>query len=153
MKKLLLTALACAGVALVLSGLSGARPVAPQYAAHLTPAQAVPKQAVKNPRARGLVEVNLVPAGVFETLHWKLTYSHLTGPATAAEIRVGRKGTSGTVLLHLCPQPHAPCRSGMSGESLVGTAVPELASQGRLFAQVRTAKNVSGEIRGQIAPS
>ena len=153
MQKLLLTLLACAGVALVLSGLSGARPVASQYAAHLTPAQAVPRQAVKNPRARGDVKVNFVSAGVFETLHWQLTYVHLTGPATAAEIRVGRKGSSGTVALHLCPQPHAPCRSGMSGESLVGTAVPEIASQGRLFAQVRTAKNVSGEIRGQIAPA
>jgi hypothetical protein len=153
MKKLLLTVVPCAGVALVLSGLSGARPITWQYAARLTPAQAVPKQAVKNPRARGLVEVKFVSAGVFETLHWKLTYSRLTGPATAAEIRVGRKGSSGTVLLQLCPHPHAPCRSGLSGESLVGTAVPEIASQGRLFAQVRTAKNVSGEIRGQIAPA
>ena len=33
------------------------------------------------------------------TVTWKLTFSHLTGPATAAHIHTGKKGVPGAVIV------------------------------------------------------
>lgn len=81
-------------------------------------------------------------------LKWRLTFAHLTGPATAAHIHVGVKGKSGAVLVPLC----GPCKSGASGTvKLANPAALSITSKpGSTYVNVHTAKNPAGEIRGQL---
>src|SRR5919201_2000825 len=45
------------------------------------------------------------------SLKWTLTFTHLSGPATAAHIHAGKKGVPGPVIVPLC----GPCASPASG--------------------------------------
>jgi hypothetical protein len=58
------------------------------WTAALSSGQEVPKQVVRDTAAHGLVKGTLVG----DTLHWKLTFAKLTGPATAAHHPHGPKG-------------------------------------------------------------
>jgi hypothetical protein len=80
-------------------------------------------------------------------LKWRLTFAKLTGPATAAHIHLGRKGTSGNVLIPLC----APCKSGVTGTATISAAVAKDFKKHLLYVNVHTTKNPAGEIRGQLA--
>jgi hypothetical protein len=82
------------------------------------------------------------------TLKWRLTFAHLTGPATAAHIHVGVKGKSGAVLVPLC----GPCKSGASGTVKLANpvALSITSKPGATYVNVHTAKNPGGEIRGQL---
>src|SRR5712691_8494619 len=44
-------------------------------------------------------------------LTWKLTFTHLSGPATAAHIHIGARKVAGPVVVPLC----TPCTSPVSG--------------------------------------
>jgi hypothetical protein len=79
-------------------------------------------------------------------LSWKLTFSHLSGKATAAHIHLGRKGKAGTVLVALC----GPCRSGQTGKALIARSVEHDLEAGKTYVNVHTPKNPAGEIRGQV---
>jgi plastocyanin len=80
-------------------------------------------------------------------LHWHLTFTHLTGPATMAHIHLAPRGKAGPVLKVLC----APCVSPKSGTvKLTATQVTSI-EKGRTYVNVHTKKNPKGEIRGQIA--
>ena len=79
-------------------------------------------------------------------LSWKLTFSHLSGKATAAHIHLGRKGKAGTVLVALC----GPCHSGQTGRALVARSVERNLEAGKTYVNIHTAKNPAGEIRGQV---
>jgi hypothetical protein len=80
------------------------------------------------------------------TLKWTLTFTKLSGPATAAHIHTGRKGVAGPVTVPLC----GPCTSPESGTTvLTADQVKDLLA-GKDYANVHTAKNPGGEIRGQI---
>ena len=82
------------------------------------------------------------------TLKWTLTYSHLTGPATAAHIHMGARGKNGIALIALC----GPCKSPISGTATAVTDdVAALMSSAHAYVNVHTAKNPAGEIRGQLA--
>jgi len=83
------------------------------------------------------------------TVTWKLTFSHLTGPATAAHIHAGKKGVPGAVIVPLC----APCTSPASGTGTVTAAQLTQMKNGGTYVNVHTAKNAGGEIRGQIRMS
>jgi CHRD domain len=82
-----------------------------------------------------------------KTLKWKLTFSGLTGPATAAHIHMGAKGVAGAVVVPLC----APCKSPVSGSAKLTPALLTAFKAHKLYVNVHTAKNANGEIRGQLA--
>jgi hypothetical protein len=77
---------------------------------------------------------------------WKLTFSGLTGAATAAHIHMGKSGQAGPVIVPLC----GPCKAGQSGTATISAAALAAIKKGAAYANVHTAKNPGGEIRGQI---
>ena len=109
--------------------------------------QEVPKQAVKAPNARGSFSGTVVENGNKATLKWKLSYSHLSGKATAAHIHLGKRGVAGNVLVALCG---GNCHSGMRGTATFSKDVVDKIERGLTYVNVHTAKNPAGEIRGQV---
>ena len=81
------------------------------------------------------------------TLKYKLTFSGLSGPATAAHIHMGKKGVSGPVIVPLC----GPCKSTVTGSAKLSKTVVTAIESGGTYVNVHTAKNPGGEIRAQIA--
>jgi CHRD domain len=80
------------------------------------------------------------------TLKWTLTFRNLSGPATAAHIHTAPRHVAGPITVPLC----APCTSAVSGTTvLTADQVRDLLA-GKDYANVHTAKNPGGEIRGQI---
>ena len=80
------------------------------------------------------------------SLTWRLTFSHLSGPATAAHIHLGARGVSGPVLIPLC----GPCTSAVTGTTAVTAGqIADLKAR-KLYVNVHTSRNPGGEIRGQI---
>jgi len=80
------------------------------------------------------------------TIKWTLTFSHLTGAASAAHIHTGKRGVPGPVAVALC----GPCTSPASGTGTVTAAQLAAMKSGGTYVNVHTAKNPNGEIRGQI---
>jgi hypothetical protein len=79
-------------------------------------------------------------------LTWKLTFTHLSGPATAAHIHIAPRGKPGPITVPLC----TPCSSPVTGSAgLTADQVKDLLA-GKDYVNVHTAKNPAGEIRGQI---
>jgi opacity protein-like surface antigen len=113
------------------------------WTAALTSGQEIPKQTVKDTAAHGKFKGTLTGS----TLKWKLTFSKLTGPATAAHIHMGAMGKSGNVVIPLC----GPCKSGMTGTATVTAAIKTAFKKHQLYVNVHTDKNPAGEIRGQLA--
>jgi hypothetical protein len=133
----LLCGLALAGFALA----GAAAPAKVQkLSATLTAAQEV--GGVKAPGATGQFKATLDG----RSLTWKLTFGRLTGQATAAHVHLGKKGVAGAVAVPLC----GPCTSGAHGTVKVTAAVAAALGKGRTYANVHTAKNPNGEIRGQV---
>jgi CHRD domain len=143
--KLVAALLTAAVAALALTALSsaGTRGVM-GVSAKLTAAQEVPKQVVVNTKGTGLFAASLRG----KKLTWKLTFSGLTGPATAAHIHLGAMGKAGNVVVVLCA---STCKSGKTGTAMLSTALVSALSKHLLYVNVHTAKNPAGEIRGQLA--
>jgi hypothetical protein len=80
------------------------------------------------------------------TLVWRLTFSHLTGKATAAHIHMGKAGVAGPVVVPLC----GPCVSGAHGRAKLTATVRRAVLSGTAYVNVHTVKNPGGEIRGQM---
>jgi hypothetical protein len=81
------------------------------------------------------------------TLTWRLTWTHLSGPAVAAHIHLGAKGVNGNILVTLCP---SSCASPATGTATLTQAIINNMKARKTYANVHTAKNPGGEIRGQI---
>ena len=81
-------------------------------------------------------------------LTWRLTFRHLSGPATAAHIHMGRRKVAGPIVIPLCGPS---CTSPVTGGPVTLTAdqIKDLFA-GRYYVNVHTTKNPAGEIRGQI---
>ena len=140
---------AAVGAALVVAALAGASPARDTY--KLT---AGLKARFEVPTPQG------VPAGATGAftgtavelendrarLTWRLTFSKLSGKATAAHIHAGKLGKAGRVLVALC----GPCRSGQRGNTSMTDAQLGSIRAGRTYVNVHTAKNAPGEIRGQV---
>jgi hypothetical protein len=135
-----------AAIALVVAGL-GAAASTYKVSATLSVAQEVPKQVVKAPRASGGFSGNYVEHGKTATLKWKLTYSRLSGAATAAHIHLGRKGVAGNVIVPLCA---GNCHSGMTGTAKISSKIVAQLEAGKTYVNVHTGKNPAGEVRGQV---
>jgi hypothetical protein len=97
-------------------------------------------------RATGRFAVTAVRTGDSAVLTWRLTFSKLTGRATAAHIHLGKRGVAGAVAVPLC----GPCRTGASGKATVTGATLAALEAGRAYVNVHTPRNPGGEIRGQI---
>ncbi|HEY2073534.1 MAG TPA: CHRD domain-containing protein [Gaiellaceae bacterium] len=134
-------------VVVVAVGVSAAAALAASRAtvwtAALSSGQEIPKQVVKDASAHGQFKGTLTGS----TLKWKLTFSKLTGPATAAHIHMAGMGKAGAVVVPLC----GPCKATMSGTSTISAALKAAFKKHLLYVNVHTAKNPNGEIRGQLA--
>jgi hypothetical protein len=129
---------------LVVVALAAARPTSEiMVGAKLTALQEIPKQVVKDTKAKGSFTADIVG----KKLTWKLTFSGLTGPATAAHIHLGAMGKSGNVLVPLC----TPCKSGAHGTATVSPMIVREIQKHLTYVNVHTAKNPNGEIRGQVS--
>jgi hypothetical protein len=135
---------AIAVLALVITGVALAAPKSMGWSAKLDAMQEVPKQAVAAPNGKGSFHGTLHG----NTLTWTLSFSGLSGAATAAHIHLGAMGKAGNVVVPLC----APCKGTTRGTAKLSKAVVKDASKHLLYVNVHTAKNPAGEIRGQVAP-
>ena len=142
MRKLFALLSAVAVCALAVTAVSLAASRSTTWSAKLTAAQEIPKQTVKNVAASGAFHATLTG----KKLKWTLTFSKLTGPATAAHIHLGAMGQAGNVVVPLC----GPCKSPVSGTATLTAAVLAAAGKHLLYVNVHTAKNPNGEIRGQV---
>ncbi len=142
MRKLVALLSLGAVTALALTAVSLAATHGASWSTKLTVAQEVPKQVVKDAAAGGAFTATLTG----KTLKWKLSFSKLTGPATAAHIHLGGMGKAGNVVVPLC----GPCKSGMTGTATITPALMKDFTKHLLYVNVHTAKNAAGEIRGQL---
>ena len=140
MRKLVLLLVAVGVLSVTAASLAAARGAG--WSAKLDATQEVPKQAVKAPAAHG----SFTSTVSGNTLKWKLTFSKLSGPASAAHIHVGAMGAAGNVIVPLC----GPCKSGVSGSAKLTAALKKDFTKHLLYVNVHTAKNPNGEIRGQL---
>jgi CHRD domain len=143
-KKLVSIVVACALATLVLAAVSSARSSSGMYhlSATLNAGQEIPKQVVKNQSAHGSFSATL--SGTH--LVWKLTFTKLTGPATAAHIHLGAMGKAGNVVVPLC----TPCKSPVKGTATISASLLKTIKKHGTYVNVHTAKNPNGEIRGQL---
>ena len=66
--------------------------------------------------------------------------------AKTAYLHQGRPGAHGAALVHLC----SLCKSGATGSSYFSPPELKLVRAGKVYVNIRTAKNPSGEVRGQV---
>ena len=140
------TVVVVVGVSLALAAfsLAAVKPKSTVWTAALTSGKEVPAQVVKNANAHGLFKGTLTGS----TLHWKLTFAKLTGPATMAHIHMAAAGKPGGVVVTLCA---VSCASGTTGTATISPALKTAFRKHLLYVNVHTAKNPNGEIRGQLA--
>jgi hypothetical protein len=136
--------LGAVALALVMTTVAFAAPRSMGWSAKLDAMQEVPAQTVAAPNGKGTFHATLKG----KTLKWTLSFSRLSGAATAAHIHMGAMGKAGNVVVALC----GPCKAMNSGSAKVSAAVVKAARKHLLYVNVHTAKNPAGEIRGQIAP-
>ena len=149
MKRVIAVALLCISSVLVMVSLASAshakKPARMKFSAALNIGREVPHPTGTKVGASGHFSATL--SGT--TLKWTLTFTHLSGPATASHIHSGLKGKSGPVLIALC----GPCTSPKSGSATVTTAQIADMVAGTDYLNVHTTKNPNGEIRGQVTHS
>jgi CHRD domain-containing protein len=97
--------------------------------------------------ARGSFSGTYVENRTGAVLKWKLTFTRLTGSATAAHIHSGKRGVAGPVIVPPC----GPCKSGQTGTTKISKAVVSALEKNGAYVNVHTAKNPGGEIRGQVS--
>jgi len=142
-KKLaVVVALGVAVLALSAAAAEGTRTSTLQFTAVLSAGQEVPHPAGTKVGASGKFSAKVTGTKIT----WTLTFTHLTGAATAAHIHTGKKGVPGAVVVPLC----GPCKSPASGSGTLSSAVLAKMKSGGTYVNVHTTKNAGGEIRGQI---
>ena len=110
------------------------------FKANMSPSEEVPPT---NSKGSGTVTATYDTSS--KKLTWKGSYSGLTGPATAAHFHTGEKGKNGAVTI-----PIAPATSPMEGSATLNDQQASDLMAGKLYANVHTAENKGGEIRGQL---
>jgi CHRD domain len=120
--------------------------IAAAVTTRLNSRQERPKPTGNVRRATGSFNATITKLGTTGTIAWRLTFSGLTGRATAAHIHIAQRGRPGPVAVSLC----GPCRNGARGTANLTAAVLRALEIGRAYVNVHTARNAAGEIRGQI---
>jgi hypothetical protein len=77
---------------------------------------------------------------------WKLAFANLTGPALAAHLHIAARGEAGPVIVPLC----GPCTNGQTGSGRLTEGDVSALRAGRVYANIHTARNPDGEVRGQV---
>ena len=127
----LITTLACAGPA-----------CAEKFKATLDGKSEVP---ATSSSGTGTADIDYDPAS--KKLSWKLTYSGLTGPATAAHFHgPAEPGKNAGVAVAI---PNATSSPAEGSATLTDAQAADLEA-GRYYVNVHTAANPAGEIRGQV---
>jgi hypothetical protein len=94
---------------------------------------------------KGEADINYDPAT--KKLSWKLTYSGLTGPATAAHFHgPAEPGKNAAVAVAI---PNATTSPVEGSATLTDTQAADLEA-GKYYVNIHTAANPGGEIRGQV---
>jgi hypothetical protein len=148
-KKLVLLAVP-AIFALVVAGSVSARSQATtiRIAAAMNSADERPAPTGDVANARGAFSATVTKTDTGATLNWTLTFSNMSGPATAAHIHLAERGTPGPVVVPLC----APCTSGATGTANINATVLAAIQGDRAYVNVHTRQNPAGEIRDQVSP-
>jgi CHRD domain len=113
-----------------------------KFKADLTGAQEVPPVTTQG---KGAATITFDPAA--KRLSWNVTYSGLSGPATAAHIH-GPAEPGKTAPPYL-PFQNAAVSPITGSATLTDAQVADL-NGGRMYVNVHTAANPGGEIRGQV---
>ena len=93
----------------------------------------------------GTADIDYDPAS--KKLSWKLTYSGLSGPATAAHFHgPAEAGKNGGVAVAI---PNATSSPAEGSATLTDAQAADLVA-GKYYVNVHTAANPGGEIRGQV---
>ena len=93
----------------------------------------------------GTADIDYDPAS--KKLSWKLTYSGLSGPATAAHFRgPAETGKNAGVAVAI---PNATSSPAEGSATLTDAQAADLVA-GKYYVNVHTAANPGGEIRGQV---
>jgi hypothetical protein len=140
---------AALGLALAIAGAAGARSEATrvQITAAMNAADERPAPKGDVSAARGTFTATLTKTDSGATMTWRLEFSNLSGPANAAHVHVGARGTPGPVRIPLC----APCTSGATGTANVDAAVLAAIQSDGAYVNVHTSLNPAGEIRDQVS--
>jgi hypothetical protein len=99
----------------------------------------------------GTATVTLDPAS--REITWNVTFSGLTGPATAAHIHgAAPAGKNAAPLVWLVPKGK-PVTSPVTGSATLTAAQVSDLTSGQYYVNVHTAAHPGGEIRGQLEKS
>jgi hypothetical protein len=133
----------CGGIAAIaMLAASAALAQEVKMKADLTGAQEVPAVTTQG---KGSAEVAFDPAS--KKLSWTVTYSGLSGPATAAHFHgPAEPGKNAGVAVPIPNQANSP----VSGSATLTDAQAADLAAGRYYVNVHTAANPGGEIRGQV---
>jgi len=137
-KSLLFAAAACIIAA-------GARAETMKFHGDMNGASQVPP---KTTEGKGVTDATLDTST--KTLSYTISYSGLSGPATAVHLHgPAPAGTNAGVEVPIAP----PLTSPVKGTAILTDAQMADLEAGKLYANVHTAANPAGEIRGQIMPA
>lgn len=136
--------------ALVVAGSVSARTQATtiRIAAAMNSADERPAPTGDVANARGAFTATVTKTDAGASLNWTLTFSNMSGAATAAHIHLADRGTPGPVVVPLC----APCTSGATGTANINATVLAAIQADRAYVNVHTRQNPAGEIRDQVSP-
>jgi hypothetical protein len=145
-KLMLLTLVVVAGALIGSSIAVGAKPTRTTYklkaALNIGQEKPIPKGTKLGASGRFTATLN------GNVLTWKLTFTHLSGAATAAHLHPGARRVTGPPEVTLC----IPCTSPVTGgPTTLTTAEVTALLAGKFYVNVHTVKNPGGEIRGQIS--
>jgi hypothetical protein len=129
-------------LAMALSSTSGVRAEMLSYKVALKSASEVPPNT-----SGGSGTADVTYDTQTKQLKWKVSYSGLSGPATAAHFHgPAEPGKSAGVMI---PIPNIATSPAEGSATLTDTQAADLTG-GRLYVNVHTAANPGGEIRGQV---
>jgi hypothetical protein len=117
--------------------------------AQLSAGQEAPKPKLVVNTAKGAFSATFAKTSKGYTMTWNLTWDKLSGKVTSAFIHRGAKGGYGPALFVLCE----PCGANSHGSAYASPSEVALVVGNQTYVNVRTTKNPSGEIRGQLTQS